>query len=302
MLNGRISASLLITSLLGLLGILAPIIWDVIKSESKLQMRIDYTSQLVSEATKNDHIEMFYNKVPISNLIKVQYRIINNGNRPVQIDDFISPIKIIVSEGKILSSDVINTVPKNNNVTLKSNDSLVEIGFNLLNPGEYFVLSMLIDGASLKYEVFSRIKGISEIEIDDKNMHIKYEKKKGAEFYIVFVITSIMVFCVILFIPEIIKRHKLLKQLSDSGYMRYISSNNQNFIDFVFPINIVSSERKVEIINMINSLIQGKANRDLFSDLLRVKEIVRADPSMKIFLIGLFLSIIGILYCITYMA
>lgn len=89
----------------------------------------------------------------------------NSGNRPIARDDFDTPLSVYFEPPiQIFSSAVVSTAPENLGATAKIEKQAVVVEPLLLNPGDQFVLKLLLSSDSKLFDVNGRIVGVSAIE------------------------------------------------------------------------------------------------------------------------------------------
>lgn len=91
-------------------------------------------------------------------------KLCNTGNRPITIGDYEKSINLsITSSEKILSAEVVNTIPPNLPVTLQTTDKCTILNPILLNRGDTVVIKMVIVEYKYDIKVDGRIVGIQKI-------------------------------------------------------------------------------------------------------------------------------------------
>lgn len=127
------------------------------------------------DALKGD-IEIRYKGKLVDNLFVVRASLKNVGNAAIRKSDVIEPITFSFDPGTeiIKEPHIVRKAPGNlaiswsydrHNVDNKTES--VNVGFDLLNPGDYFLVEFVCTGTSQIPSVLARIEGIGQIEIVD---------------------------------------------------------------------------------------------------------------------------------------
>ncbi|WP_324044818.1 hypothetical protein [Aeromonas caviae] len=162
-ISDKISIPILGLVLAGI-GIISPIAWDWWNKHSQLTVETKSIATIASNVQPIKGLELFLNgkKIGVINRVLIEFR--NSGRTPVTKDDIVSPININFGDGEILDAKIEKKSPKNIDATLSTGNNLV-VSFSLLNPDEYFEVSVLTTSNSPTVSASARIKNISQIEI-----------------------------------------------------------------------------------------------------------------------------------------
>jgi len=137
------------------------------------------------EAKFDDKLRIFYEDKVVDNVFLVVTKITNNGNTPIDEDDFKEPIQIETNDtGTILSAQIIDTNPPDIKVRIGKRKSQVSIYPLLLNPGDSINIKLIINNFDKITSVTSRIRGVKNIELDLSEKYTKSDKRLGMLFTI----------------------------------------------------------------------------------------------------------------------
>ena len=178
-MNGKTSRRINIFGLLGVLiavvGILAPILWDLYKERSTIEFQYVSLPTLINKTTELEGFSIIYDELELDQVSKADFILVNSGRTPITSEDLIAPPTITFSENiRILKTQIERVFPSDLSVTLsfdnKSNS--LAVSFPLLNPGDYVYFSLLTDSDALnkgeQFSVSTRIIGVREIGFTNK--------------------------------------------------------------------------------------------------------------------------------------
>jgi len=112
------------------------------------------------DPTVRDALKIEYKEVPINDLFEIQFLIANTGERSIR--DLISPLTLHVPESsQILDASILHIHPKGRAVSISVKGSDTIFDFPLLNPDEFFITKILLEGEP-KYKDFN-----FSISVDD---------------------------------------------------------------------------------------------------------------------------------------
>jgi hypothetical protein len=118
--------------------------------------------------TVNDDLKgktkILFEDVPVKNVYLVVLHFLNDGNISITATDFESPLLIHFSEStKILSAELVKTIPQNLRPQYEVGQSKIEIHPMLFNGMDAFLLKLLLSEFDGVIHVEGRIKGVKEI-------------------------------------------------------------------------------------------------------------------------------------------
>jgi amino acid transporter len=150
-------------------------LWVYLKSKPRpaLAYQFDRILSLIDAGpTFEGDIEIRYNGQAVENIFVVLARLKNVGNVAIRRSDIVEPVAFTFAPGiKLLRQPQCrDKTPKNLKVDWEieemdpiSKTSRVSLDFDLLNPGDEFVVSFLCTGKHELPEVTARIEGITEM-------------------------------------------------------------------------------------------------------------------------------------------
>ena len=151
------------------------------KASSRKALSYNFSStELTRGGTGFAGLELVYEGRPIYAPSIVNVTIVNSGNVPIQRNDFEQPIKILftgqIVDEELFAYHVSDREPKELPVscTLLGTGRAVETGILvdplLLNPGDKFVVAVLISEFSRELEVTARIVGVRSIQRQEQTL------------------------------------------------------------------------------------------------------------------------------------
>lgn len=192
----RIKMSLSVEILLGFLAVIAAItvpliIYFLQKSRKKISYEIISNTQLVGIKNKiQDKIKILYEDKLVENVHLVSIRLINDGNQPIAIDDFATPIRVQLGNStNILTYEVLEQNPSELNATIIRTEDRVEVQPLLLNSNDSFTLNILLNDYDESLCITARIKGVKNIGL--------YKKSKFTIVNLVLFLYSLLGICAV---------------------------------------------------------------------------------------------------------
>ena len=168
-MNSKFSIVSIITLIIALLGVIAPIVWDYYTDKKGVSLSVLSRSVIISPSTDVKGLDISYKGTKLSFLSKTVFQIENTGNRPLLSSDVVSPIRIEVQKDtSILDSIIEYKHPKNIEVNLSQNNEVIEVTFSLLNPGDKISFSLLTNVKQINFIATARIAGVSELVVTDE--------------------------------------------------------------------------------------------------------------------------------------
>lgn len=112
-----------------------------------------YSRVLVGVAQDvKESLDVRFQGSPVDDLGEMVFLIANEGAHPIK--DVVRPLVASVPEGtKLLDAVVLHVHPNGRTVSASPEEKSVELRFDLLNPGDYFLLKFLIDGSARPNEI-----------------------------------------------------------------------------------------------------------------------------------------------------
>lgn len=188
--------SLSVEILLGFLAVIAAItvpliIYFLQKSRKKISYEIISNTQLVGIKNKiQDKIKILYEDKLVENVHLVSIRLINDGNQPIAIDDFATPIRVQLGNStNILTYEVLEQNPSELNATIIRTEDRVEVQPLLLNSNDSFTLNILLNDYDESLCITARIKGVKNIGL--------YKKSKFTIVNLVLFLYSLLGICAV---------------------------------------------------------------------------------------------------------
>jgi len=137
-----------------------------VRNISELQIRHENSVTIINKPSEIEGLEIFYNKIAITDLNKTTLRITNKSKKAVTKSDFIEPLNLNFPDSmKIISYEIEEKRPENFStvIVIDSTRQLLHFEFDLFNPQDYIVVGILHTGKFIDLEATARIKGIGSI-------------------------------------------------------------------------------------------------------------------------------------------
>jgi hypothetical protein len=148
------------------LGITTIVLTIRLRSRRSLAYKILSETQVLEVKEQvSQRIRVFYEDQKIKDLHLVLIGIVNDGNREIKKEDFVEPLALVFnSTAEIVDIKIEDRYPENLAVAYnKKAQNKLEIGLDLVNPRDWFILKILISKYS-DFGVNARISGVGEIE------------------------------------------------------------------------------------------------------------------------------------------
>lgn len=97
----------------------------------------------------------------VGNLHLLVYGLKNSGHRAVAPTDFQSPLRILFTEGQVVSAEIAAQTPTNLGAKLLASEAEVALQPLLLNPGDQVLIQVLLSSARPAYLLDARVLDVS---------------------------------------------------------------------------------------------------------------------------------------------
>jgi hypothetical protein len=155
----------------GVLLALAAIVLSVwIYLRQKQQRRIAYQRLAgVNVVTVKEHmagrVTVLFDGTPVKSMHVVTMHIWNSGSLPIVASDFIEPLSLSIEAGaRLLSADIVGANPPELHPTVRIDEHAAVVEPLLLNPGDSFVVKLLIQDGNERVLPTGRIIGVRTID------------------------------------------------------------------------------------------------------------------------------------------
>lgn len=240
------------------LGVLAPVVWDLYKTKSALEVRAISNDTLVESPSEVKGLQISYGKEIIQRLSKSSFEIENTGRSPILAKDVVGKFEInISSSAQILNIVMDEMVPQNLGASaIRSGANTIEIVFPLLNPKDKFGFSLLTAGKDVSFDVNARIVGIKKIDVTNSPMQKASQRKPfpfvrhpfGTLFALIAFILSLSMFFEA-------GREKLLSLLATNGLLYLVTKSKASAISQLKPLlDIVQPDLRKSTYLILNTL------------------------------------------------
>jgi hypothetical protein len=205
-------------------------VYEVVTNETVLEISNEY----------KDDLKITYKDTLVKDLKLILIKFVNAGNVPIEVAHFDQnhPVRIIFSgnDAKILTYEVLDTMPTNLDITLQVNANQVNLTPVLLNSGDTFSVKLLVSDFLEKITIDGRIVGVKAIREVKETRNQNLRKNSIAT---------------VIRIPRIIGR--VFLDISDRDKA---SDSTATFIGFLFILGVIM-------------FILGSLNIGFFTDLWR---------------------------------
>lgn len=245
----------IIIIIITVISIVTPIAYDQIKESSEIEVKRTDIVSIINKPSDVDGLEIYYDDELIDNLSKMYLKISNNSNKSILKKDFVSPLLItLLDSSKIVSYTIEEKYPKNLSINISRNTSRQELKltFDLMNPDDFVLIGVLIDGYPELLEVKARIVGIKNI-----NYTVSDQNRGKGFLYFAIIITSLAFGILVVGFTEMNKSKKsfnIIKNISTNIY------NQHEIIENINPYISHINHKKIK--NRIKKIYTDNKNGD----------------------------------------
>ncbi len=172
---------IVLTIALGILTIVAPILWDYLKYKSELQLQLLSKTTLIEKESGLEKLRVLYNGEDVQKLTRYAFLLVNTGRTPILKDDLIVAPRIeFNAASKILEYSIDGVSFKGIEMDITPNDArnAVSIEFPLMNHNDHILFSVLVEGAASEFTAMARIKNIDELHYIDRTEELAQKKRR----------------------------------------------------------------------------------------------------------------------------
>jgi hypothetical protein len=289
--NGNTLTTL--TIIIGIFGIISPILWDWYNSSYGLTLTHIQTTKLIEKKSSISELEVFYKKIKINNLTKTVFKLENTGRNSIIKNDIVDDITIIFPNSKILNASIDSTIPNNMNTSILMDKDSVKLSFQLLNSKDIIQFSILTDSVKTNFISNARIKNIKELELLTPENQIIIKQDISWVGYIIIFFTALFSLTTIIGIFEIPKVKKELKKYKETiihknfslmSALKYIDDN----------LSFLTESKKNKLKDMIND------NSSQEKILQEIETEIKNNNEVEGTIFSIVLVIAGIWYILRY--
>jgi hypothetical protein len=224
-------STIIITILISLAAIIAPLYYDDIKSYKELTLELMSDVTLISQSNKIDGLKVTFNDVSIEELSQLTYRFSNTGNTEIASKTIQIPLTLNLNKSNLVTYRTENANPSyiiddiNINHNVSKNQIIIKFKNNI-KPNESITFSVFLDGELTNpLNSYIRVEGIDKL---NKINHVKQieEERENKNHWLLDVLKVVLLLLfimtlalIIMFIMDI----KAIKQLKN-----YLDSNDIN--------------------------------------------------------------------------
>lgn len=305
MSDGKFSIGWLIALAVSVVGIAAPIVWDIRKNSSRLELQYLRSEVLISKTKDLSKLSIRYDDQDVDQVSRHTFMLANTGKRPIIKDAIIRPIIIRFDKAlHILDAKVDDERPRNLDVhcSTYTTNSAIELSFDLLNPMDRAIVSVMTTGTNVMPTVEARIADVSALRFVDRREELQQPKQPTPwSVWLVGFFTCISLFVTAEAVLQVRKDQSVRKQyLSPGGTFPTFNTKYEYQRFFYSTFSYLIGNEKSMAERILLSLPEGelrvmdKANMDrTFQCMLATK--CPAYTTRKIGLLAVFIGSLFIL-------
>jgi hypothetical protein len=127
---------------------------------------LDWSVISAAELLKDNPIrdlELHYMGEVVRNPYLLQLKYINTGNKPISTEDYEHPVRVSITDSRVLSAEVVETSQPDMGASMSLSEHEATLHPLLLNPGDWVSCQILLDSPPSRWQVKGRIVGVKEI-------------------------------------------------------------------------------------------------------------------------------------------
>jgi hypothetical protein len=232
-------------------------VWEKINKTKKLNVELRSSISILENDPILDNITIYFNDNKISNLVKYQFVISNNGKVPIVEEDiktspkiqFNNSSKIIAQNIKSKSYDELEF-----NLIADSLKNCLFINFPLLNPKDFVEFVVYVsDCNDCKPNISARITGISYLSIEDETVvEVETKKSLGVFEYVTGVFGIVCLIFFFLMLREALQHSKIRKLIRQSPEIIDSKNSVEALNEFVASnLYFLTNDEKKDIENTL---------------------------------------------------
>ena len=182
------------------IGIVSPIVWDLYKGHSALELRLLSTSLVVSSSDSIKKLQFTYDGERVDSVSRLVFQLKNTGRTPIKAADVVASPAIKFNGARVLEVNLIDRVPENLDVQLilpGERDS-VSFLFPLLNPSDSAKASLLVATDKPAFASTARIAGISKLDYAEESTSSGRKGRLASWQFVVSAVSTVLSFLLFL--------------------------------------------------------------------------------------------------------
>lgn len=211
----------------------APIAWDWWSKKSDLTLNTEQSAAIIEKNSQVEGISIKFHDKEIDSLSKTTFNIKNTGRTPIESSDIISPILLKIRDGELLDATIESMKPENLAGQLLKDGNQIKISFPLLNPEDSIRFSILTTEPAKNFNIESRIKNISAINVTTSEDQIKIKSDLGVLSYLAFGIIGFLALVLFHLIGDIPKKSRAQNAIKKGEIPLHIGTPTYEMLSFV---------------------------------------------------------------------
>jgi len=254
----------LLAMIVGVVGIIAPILWDRYRLRSAIELRCVSFQTLVGMSDQLENLTITYNGEALRQISKADFVVVNTGRTPVLEKDVVSPAQITFPRDvEVLAVKIEGQHPDNlgARVNLDRAGNAVVISFPLLNPDDYIRVAVFTNSKNLSFDAKARIAGISGLSVTQRVPgaakvvgNVPWTVYPVGIFSVLFLFVAVRVA-----IPDAIKHRRMKRSIQDSKFAIPDSGTPETYVSFVNrELSFVTPGERGALLGIIRSFPADK--------------------------------------------
>jgi hypothetical protein len=264
----RIGVGAIIGLVLAGIGIVSPIVWEIYKTKSAIELQHLSTAILVEESNV-EKLAILYAGKRIRSVSRFEFAIVNTGRTPIVSSEIMAKPQLKFSEGiEILEFRTEGRSPLNLDFqsTIDSSKRTLEIGFPLLNTSDFIRFSVIVGGSNPQFTAATRIKGINQLTVSDRRKQVSEKSTTTStteSLYVGLFWIGVAFFMSFVFGKDAVKERRVYERLRSNTLFPPAEATKTQYLDFLnqtFAYRIQGEIRPIK--GMIGALEDGPFSQE----------------------------------------
>jgi hypothetical protein len=250
--------------MVGVGGIIAPILWDRYKLRSAVELRCVSFETLVESSDQLENLAITYNGESLRQISKADFVLINTGRTPILEKDVVSRPEITFPrDTEVLAARVQGQHPENlgASVDLDRARNAVVISFPLLNADDYVRVGVFTNSKNLSFDGKARIAGVAALSVTRRiPSATRVSRNIPLTVYPVGFFAAVLLLAAVKqVIPSAVKQQRMKRSIRENKFAIPESGTPETYLSFVnSELSFTTPGERGALLGMIGSFPAGK--------------------------------------------
>ncbi len=212
--KGSNAASLTILGLLiGLIGIVAPIVWDWWSEKAELSVVERQFTVILRRDGTLPKLGVTYDGKDIESLSQIVLAVSNTGRTAITRADVARPVTISFPHAEILTVSSVAPNPPNAEIDVTAEAHSLQVSFPLLNPEDEVTITVLLNGLDGGFEAEARIRNLPKVSTPDPTKQLQLRSGVGWVVYVVGVLGLVFLIATFGLFSEAARKKRVIEAI-----------------------------------------------------------------------------------------